>query len=188
MIKLLSPETLTHLYDTSMKQTFPRQELKPLKAMLRMQAEGKYDAWGYYQDDVLLAYACFCNVDQPVLLDYLAVTQENRGKGVGSIFLKEFIKDQSYYPAVMLEIEAVQEALDEADRKMRMRRQAFYERLGFRLTTTEARVFGEHYVVLDNQSHLGTHPVHETMHNIYSYMVPEKEAFEQNVHIFNREV
>ena len=187
MIKLLGPDAWIHLYDTSMKQTFPRQELKPLKAMLRMQEEGKYDAWGYYQHDELLAYACFCNVDNPVLLDYLAVTQENRGKGYGSVFLKEFIKDTTYYPAVMLEIEAVKDALDDADRKMRMRRQHFYERLGFRLTTTEAKVFGEHYVVLDNQTHLGTHPVNDTMHNIYSYMVPEKEAFEKNVHIFNQD-
>ncbi len=38
MIKALDSEKLTHLYNTSMKHTFPRQELKPLKAMLRMQS------------------------------------------------------------------------------------------------------------------------------------------------------
>lgn len=43
MIKPLNPDTLIHLYNTSMKYTFPRQELKPLKAMLRMYEEGNYD-------------------------------------------------------------------------------------------------------------------------------------------------
>ena len=184
MIKPLNPDTLIHLYNTSMKYTFPRQELKPLKAMLRMYEEGNYDVWGYFHRDDLLAYACFCSAAQPVLLDYLAVTREHRGEGHGSTFLKELMNDKSIYPSIMLEIESVHEALDDADRLIRQRRQNFYERVGFVLTTTEANVFGEHYVVMDNQTHLGVHPVNDAMDRIYRYMVPEREAFEQHVKIF----
>lgn len=37
MIKKLDAQTLKDLYEREMKDTFPRAELKPLKAMLRMQ-------------------------------------------------------------------------------------------------------------------------------------------------------
>lgn len=184
MIKRLDADKLIHLYDSSMKYTFPRQELKPLKAMLRMYEEGNYDVWGYYDRSELLAYACVCSAAEPVLLDYLAVTEAHRGEGHGSSFLKALIGESSVYPAMMLEIESVEDALDEADRVIRARRQSFYERLGFVLTATQAKVFGEHYVVLANRPELEKHPVTDAMHEIYRYMVPEREAFEKNVHIF----
>ena len=62
MIKKLDAQTLKDLYEREMKDTFPRAELKPFKAMLRMQADGHYDALGYYDDETgaLLAYACTC--------------------------------------------------------------------------------------------------------------------------------
>ena len=53
MIKKLDAQTLKDLYEREMKDTFPRAELKPLKAMLRMQADGHYDALGYYDDETL---------------------------------------------------------------------------------------------------------------------------------------
>ena len=50
MIKKLDADMLSMLYEQEMKQTFPRRELKPLKAMLRMQAENRYDVLGYYNE------------------------------------------------------------------------------------------------------------------------------------------
>lgn len=186
MIKRLDAETLTQLYEREMKQTFPRRELKPLKAMLRMQAEGKYDVLGYYSEEgTLLAYACVCTAAVPVLLDYLAVVAAHRGEGLGSAFLSALMADKTFYPAIMLEIEAVDDAIDESDHKMRARRQHFYERLGFARTTTEAYVFGEHYWVLDNQQTSDAHSVAEAMAEIYHYMVPEQEAFDKNVRIWD---
>ena len=58
MIKLLNEKELEFIYEDSMRDTFPRMELKPLKAMKRMQGEGRYDVWGYYnEENELLAYA-----------------------------------------------------------------------------------------------------------------------------------
>ena len=183
MIKLLNEKELEFIYEDSMRDTFPRMELKPLKAMKRMQGEGRYDVWGYYnEENELLAYACLCTAATPVLLDYLGVYKNHRGGGIGSEFLAELAASESY-SAVMMDIEAVSDAIDEADRAVRARRQRFYERLGFVVTTTDAHVFGEHYMVLDNQTHLGVHDVTEAMEAIYHYMVPEKDAYNKNITI-----
>lgn len=187
MIKKLDAQTLAALYEQEMQQTFPRSELKPLKAMLRMQAEGHYDVLGYYDEsDTLLAYACLCTAAEPVLLDYLAVVAAHRGEGLGSAFLSALMQEASPYPAIMLEIEAVDDALDDDDRAMRARRQRFYERLGFVRTTTEAHIFGEHYWVFDSRTALGEHSVHTALTAIYRYMVPEEDAFARNVRIWER--
>lgn len=186
MIKKLDAQALSHLYEAEMTATFPRAELKPLKAMLRMQAEGRYDVLGYYSEDgALLAYACVCTAAEPVLLDYLAVVASHRGEGLGSRFLGALLAATDLYPAIMLEIEAVSDAADEDDHTMRARRQAFYERLGFIRTSTEANVFGEHYWVFDSRAHLGRHSVSEALTAIYHYMVPEEDAYENNVRIWD---
>lgn len=184
MIRKLDAQTLSEVYEREMKDTFPRAELKPLKAMLRMQAEGKYDVVGYFNDGgALLAYACLCTAARPVLVDYLAVTAAHRGEGIGSRFLSALAAEKDLYPAIMLEIEAVADALDDDDRAMRARRQHFYERLGFVRTTTEAHVFGEHYWVLASTSDHAS--VCDAMTAIYHYMVPERDAFEKNVRIWD---
>lgn len=184
MIRKLDAQTLSELYEREMKDTFPRAELKPLKAMLRMQADGKYDVVGYFDEEgEQLAYACLCTAAEPVLLDYLAVTAAHRGEGIGSRFLSALLAEKTLYPAIMLEIEAVSDALDEEDHAMRARRQHFYERLGFVRTTTEAYVFGEHYWVLASTSDHAS--VCDAMTAIYHYMVPERDAFEKNVRIWD---
>lgn len=186
MIKKLDAQTLKDLYEREMKDTFPRAELKPLKAMLRMQADGKYDVLGYYDEQgEQLAYACVCKAAEPVLMDYLAVTAAYRGEGIGSKFLSALMNARDLYPAIMLEIEAVADALDADDRAVRERRQHFYERLGFVRTTTEAHVFGEHYWVLTSDP--ARESVREAMGKIYHYMVPEEDAYANNVRIWDGE-
>lgn len=186
MIQKLDAPALVTLYEREMVHTFPRAELKPLKAMLRMQAEGKYDVLGYYDDDDLLAYACMCTAATPVLMDYLAVIRDRRGQGLGSRFLSAIKEASDLYPVIMLEIEAVDDAVDAVDRAMRARRQQFYERLGFRRTTTEAHVFGEHYWVLTNQQHAAA-SVRTAMEQTYRYMVPEAKTYADNVRIWERD-
>ena len=187
MIKKLDADTLTTLYAQEMTKTFPRAELKPLKAMLRMQAEGRYDVLGYFNDeDALLAYACVCTAGTPVLLDYLAVVEAHRGEGLGSVFLSALMKEGSPYEAIMLEIEAVDDAIDADDRAMRARRQRFYERLGFVRTTTEAHVFGEHYWLFCDRPALAGQSIAAALADIYHYMVPEADAYAANIDIFDR--
>lgn len=186
MIQKLDVPTLTTLYEHEMTHTFPRAELKPLKSMLRMHDEGNYDILGYFDDDDnLLAYACACTATTPVLLDYLAVVSEHRGKGIGSRFLSAIQDDDDLYPSIMLEIEAVDAAENDADRQARHRRQRFYERLGFTRTPIQAHVFGEHYWVLtDSADHPPCH-INDAMTETYRYMVPDRDTFAENVRIWH---
>ena len=87
----------------------------------------------------------------------------------------------------MLEIEAVDDAKDSSDRAMRLRRQHFYERLGFQRMLTEAQVFGEHYWVFSTSGDDLQLSVRQALEQIYHYMVPEQEAYTKNVRIWDAE-
>lgn len=90
MIKKLDAQTLKDLYEREMKDTFPRAELKPLKAMLRMQADGHYDALGYYDERNRCTGSPTPAPAQPARQCswiILPSSPSHRGEGLGSRFL-----------------------------------------------------------------------------------------------------
>lgn len=186
MIQSIDAQTLETLYHTHMKEAFPPEELKPLKRMLTMQAEGRYQVWGYYDEAELLAYACVYVSERYALLDYYATTKLQRGKGHGSAFLKRLLEEIYSSQIMLIEIEAVEDAVDQADRAIRERRLAFYERLGFRLTLTEGFIYSVHYAVLDNQPTEQPHSVKEAMEDVYRYFINVPEKYAAFVNIIDR--
>lgn len=85
----LTAEQLSALYESELKAAFPPQELKPLKAMLNLMAEKKYQALGLYDGDELAGYALlWLEPGIPfALLDYLGTIEGRRSQGLGTIML-----------------------------------------------------------------------------------------------------
>lgn len=149
-LRELSMLQVIFVYNTYMKEDFPPEELKPLKAILDITERGLYDCLGLYHDDEFLAYAYFIkdSVQGLYFLDYLAVDKKHRSEGLGSILLGK-LKD--YYgngAALLLECESEQSAPDEEQRNIRRRRIAFYKRNHCRMSTTICNTFGVEYNIL----------------------------------------
>lgn len=181
MIQLLDSARLETIYEEEMRQDFPAEELKPLKRMLEMMAEGHYDVWGYLQDETLLAYACVYHDQDIALLDYFAVVARHRAKGTGTLFLKQLLGEEMPYGTMMIEIEAVSDATTAAMYQERQRRQKFYERLGYRKSLVHAYVFGVHYWVMVPSSVSKGQLVKEGMEKVYRYFVPQREKYEAHI-------
>ena len=105
---------------------FPRQERKPFSMLLRAQKRGVeilvIEEEGFAGMVVNL-------IDRDiVLIDYLAICPDKRGRGIGSQVLQA-IRD--YYPncRIILEIEAIDPRAKNA--QQRMQRKNFYLRNGF---------------------------------------------------------
>ncbi len=96
-IEELSLEDLKQIYKKYMRDDFPLMELRPWFSIERAWERGGYEAYGYYEDDKLLAYASFytCRDSACVLFDYLAVIPELRGRGIGTEFLGELLPEVS---------------------------------------------------------------------------------------------
>lgn len=125
---------------------FPKYERKPLAMLLRTRRRGLADLYTLRGDDGSFAgLLCTIRMDNTVLLDYLAVSPERRGNGVGSSAVR-LILEQYAGNRIVLEIEDPDE--DCADRETRVRRLRFYERNGFQRQGVRAEVGGVRYELL----------------------------------------
>ena len=145
----LSPEALSALYAAHLKRDFPPQELKPLKAMLSLMDQGRYDALGLYQGEEPLGYALLWR--EPgvpfVLLDYLGTLPGLRSHGLGGQLLDLLAEHYRDCRGIFGEAES-DAGGDPSDRELRRRRLGFYLRHGFRYGGYDCALFGVRYQAL----------------------------------------
>lgn len=142
-LKLLSKEELTALYQNEMTADFPRAELKPLAAMLRLMDMGRYEPLLVTDGGRPVGYALAWLPEnrEGALLEYFGVLRGLRNGGLGSKILELLL---ARYGQVFGEAEAPCSD-DPAENDLRRRRIAFYQRSGFRVLDYECALFGVHF-------------------------------------------
>lgn len=121
------------------RSAFPRSERKPFFMILRMYRRGKTDLWCIGADGAFAGLAATINGEDTILLDYFAVEDTCRGKGVGSAALKE-LRRRYAGKGLFVEIESVYEATP--DQEQRLGRKRFYLANGMRPLNVMVRLFG----------------------------------------------
>lgn len=155
-----------------LERDFPRSERPPKAACLALMESGALAAYIHISEGKASAYGLVA-VDREhgaALLSHFAVQPEKRGQGYGSAFLADIL--EIYAPLSMAaEAEDPDFAKDEADRRLRERRFAFYERLGFRPLPARYRIFGVSMRVLWFG---GNEPpsLREAMRSVYRKLLP----------------
>ena len=88
-LKRMDRDELTDLYEREMVYDFPPDERKPLRAMLRLMDEGKYDPLLAVEDGEPMGYALLWLPEsrEGALLEYLGVLRGKRNGGAGARIL-----------------------------------------------------------------------------------------------------
>ena len=89
-LRIPSPEQLRTVYDRDLKEAFPPEELKALRSIEQIWAEGWYRPWCLFDGDSIVGEA-FLWLGHPgwALLDYLCVSAGSRNSGLGSVLLQK---------------------------------------------------------------------------------------------------
>ena len=126
---------LYKLYRTA----FPRPERKPFWIILKAYRQGTTDIWCFENQGKFVGFVTTMNGTDLIMLDYFAVAQSLRGKGIGTAALKQVL---ARYPdkGIFLEIESAYEP--GADQEKRQKRKAFYIHCGLEPLNVMANVFG----------------------------------------------
>lgn len=129
-LKILSNELLLLWYEKFLKEDFVSDEIKPIENILTLIKNGRYEVYGVFQDDEMIAYASFWKKENInlVLLDYLGVSKKYRNQGIGSKILT-LIKEMLGNIPYVVEAEIPTGSSLEED-KIRKRRIQFYEKNG----------------------------------------------------------
>ena len=140
-LHLLNKEELAALYENEMTTDFPKAELKPLQAMLRLMDLGRYDPLLVTEGGQPLGYALVWLPEgrEGALLEYFGVLRGKRNGGLGSRILA-LLADR--YGQLFGEAEAPGPDASPQENDLRRRRIAFYQRNGFRVLDYECALFG----------------------------------------------
>lgn len=142
-LRLLSKEELIRIYNTEMVYDFPKAELKPVRGMLRLMEQGKYEPLGVEEKGELIGYAAVWLPPERngALLEYFGVLRGKRCGGFGTAILRLLAQR---YGQIFGEVECP-DSDDEAENELRRRRIGFYLRNGLRVLDYECALFGVHF-------------------------------------------
>lgn len=110
-----------------MEKSFPSYEIRTYEEMKKQLTDDRFRFITKYKNDVLIALLGLWDLENCQFVEYLAISEDEQGSGLGSLMMTELLKGNS--KVILLEVEP---PVDTQSRK----RVAFYERLGFHLNTT----------------------------------------------------
>ena len=178
----LNKDQVASLYEESMVHDYKKDELKPLKMILKAMDEGIYESLGLSDGERLLGYTFLVKQGKRYLVDYLAVYPEERDKGRGATILKllsEYITDAEM---VIVEVEDPFYAESSEEKEIQERRVSFYFRNGCSDTGLRVRCFGVPFIIIcfAGKSSLDRDAVWEAYQSFYRAVLPKK-MFEANI-------
>ena len=138
MLKYAAPKGLRQWADIYKlyQKSFPASEKKPFWMIVKMHRKGASHVWRFTRNGKFAGLIITINGDSHILLDYLAVEENQRGTGIGTEILQLMRKEYAG-KGVFLEIESVYEQSD--NQPERIRRKHFYEKSG--MTSMEVFVW-----------------------------------------------
>ena len=146
------------------RRAFPRYERKPFSMIRSMHKKGRTDVWLAEQGRRFAGLAITINSEDVILLDYLAVHEKRRDKGVGSAMLQGLL---ALYEGRGLFVEI--EATDHDDPTgIKARRKAFYLRNGLSDMHVVVMLFGVRMELLGRSCTLDFNAYHDFYRDNYS--------------------
>lgn len=179
--RLLTDQELVRVYHEHMRRDFPADELKPLSYLQKMRADGHYDPYALFREGEVVGYAFYWKAGESyMLLDYFAVTPEERNKGTGGALLRDMLEHFCVDGrGVFCEAEIPNSGDPEVD-ALRTRRVNFYKRNGMKQMGFTTKIFNVPYVVLAHGPEISDEELMEIDRHIYRSGLPTA-VYEKNV-------
>lgn len=191
IIRRMDPAALSAAYQAQIPRHFPTSEVRPFDParqmpggevpMLDVQTllgENRYAAFGAYDGGALAAYAFLCwDEHGTALLDYLAVMEDYRCHGVGSLMMNYLLSGSTALPwkCLILEVDDPDFAGDGAELTIRLRRNAFYHRAGLRESRVRVQLFGARYRIFTDAHGLSDEALLARVRAMYPQLVPPEK-------------
>ena len=153
------------------ERTFPRAEKKPFSLIRRLEKKGKTKIYAAEEGGEFLGLAIMILHADVALLDYLAIEESKRDKGIGGQVietLKAIYKDSKF----ILEIEDTEKDIPE--REIRLRRKKFYLSHGLSVMPYKICLFGVDMEVLCYGDTIDFEEYHAVYSNVFPKRIPKK--------------
>lgn len=133
MLKKVDLKEFKEIYRKHIIKDFPREERTTLNKFKKRVTRGQEEVYLYEEGEKEKAYIIIANLDNYVLVTFLAVFEECRGEGIGTKLLKEIEANFSNRKGILLEVENPQYSTSQDEKEIRQRRIKFYERSNYNI-------------------------------------------------------
>lgn len=130
-VRHMEAKELSRFYPM-IQRDFARDEYQPFSILSRQLENGTQQGLVLESQGHTMAYAIVsgCKANNSLLISLLAVMPDQRGSGVGSLFLKAIADAYADRDAIVLEVERPKDAKTPQEQNKRKKRIAFYQRAG----------------------------------------------------------
>lgn len=182
----LNKDQIAFLYNEHMVHDFKKDELKPLKMILKALDEGIYECLGLSDGAGLVGYIFLVKQGKRCLVDYLAVYPKERNKGRGADILKLLRDHITDAEMIIAEVEDPIYAESLEEKEIQERRVSFYFRNGCSDTGVRVRCFGVPFILISflDKSSLDRSTVWEVYQSFYRAVLPKK-LFDANIELIS---
>mgnify|MGYP005805614891 FL=1 len=133
MLRKIKFKEFKDLYRKHIVKDFPSSERPNLEGFRKRMLKYNEETYIYEEDGVERGYCIIDQIQEYVLVAFLAVYEGNRGKGIGTKILKELEEKYSNKKGILLEVEDPNFAKNENEKSIQERRIRFYERANFKV-------------------------------------------------------
>ena len=152
-LRELSLQEMKDIYEERMREDFPDNERRPFSSIRSLYGKKEYEGLGLFDQEALAAYAFLIREAYQgrisYLIDYIAVDRQRRGRGIGTVLMKELSRRLSHAGCVIVEVENPDYADTPEEKEERERRIRFYERCGMRDTGASEWLYYVEYRLLE---------------------------------------
>jgi len=131
MIRELEINELNKLYKEHIKNDFPAVERFPCFIIKSNMKNNLQEGFIYVDENKEQGYAINSISKEAINISYFVIFKENRGRGLGTNFLKEIINHYNNKKVITVEVEKPENAKTEEEKIICEKRISFYEKLGF---------------------------------------------------------
>ena len=133
MLRKIKFKEFKDLYRKHIVKDFPSSERPNLEGFRKRMLKYNEETFIYEEEGIERGYCIIDQIQEYVLVAFLAVYKGNRRKGIGTKILKELEEKYSNKKRILLEVEDPDFAKNENQKNIQERRIKFYERANFQV-------------------------------------------------------
>ena len=133
MLRKIKFKEFKDLYRKHIIKDFPKNERPNLEGFRKRMLKNNEEVYIFEEDGIDKGYCIIHQLKEYILVAFLAVYKENRGKGTGTKILKEIQEKYSNKKGILLEVEDPDFAKNNKEKNIQEKRIKFYEKSNFKI-------------------------------------------------------
>ena len=133
MLRQIKFKEFKYLYRKHIVRDFPKSERPNLEGFRKRILKNKEEVYIFEEDGIEKGYCIIKQLQEYILVAFLAVYTEYRGKGIGTKILKEVQEKYSNKKGILLEVENPEFAKNDKEKNIQEKRIKFYEKSNFEI-------------------------------------------------------